>query len=72
MENHTLYDAKAHFSALVDRVHDGEVVVVTKHGRPWVQIAPLPPEGPRRGGDFAGRIHGDIAGGIGEDDGAWG
>ncbi len=72
MESATIYDAKAHFSALVDRVHEGDALVVTKHGVPWVQIVPIPPEESRQGGDFRGRIRGDVTGSLGEDAGAWG
>ena len=42
------YDAKAHLSALLDRVEQGEEIIITRHGTP---VARLVPE--RRGIDVA-------------------
>ena len=41
-------EAKTHFSKLVDRVLQGEEVVIAKAGRPVARLVPLPPRVPRR------------------------
>jgi prevent-host-death family protein len=33
-------DAKARFSELLDRVEQGETIVITRHGRPIARIVP--------------------------------
>ncbi|MGH2737284.1 MAG: type II toxin-antitoxin system Phd/YefM family antitoxin [Actinomycetota bacterium] len=43
-----IHDAKTHFSRLVDRVLQGEEVVIAKAGRPVARLVPLPPRVPRR------------------------
>jgi prevent-host-death family protein len=43
-----LFDAKTHFSALVERVAQGEQITITKHGVP---VAVLVPVVDRRGKD---------------------
>lgn len=45
-----LAHAKAHLSALIDKVENGEAVLITRRGRPVARIAPV--EQPRRGIDF--------------------
>lgn len=35
------YEAKTHFSALLERASDGETVVITKHGRPVARLVPV-------------------------------
>ena len=35
------YEAKTHFSALLERVARGEQVVITKHGRPIARLVPF-------------------------------
>jgi prevent-host-death family protein len=34
------YEAKTHFSQLLDRVENGERITITKHGRPVAVLAP--------------------------------
>ncbi len=34
------FEAKTHFSALLEKVHDGAVFIVTKHGKPVAQLGP--------------------------------
>jgi prevent-host-death family protein len=41
MSSHSVADAKAHLSSLIDRAMDGEAVVITRHGRPVVEIKPV-------------------------------
>ena len=48
MASYSLYDAKAHLSALVDRAASGESIVITKNGSPRAQLVPIPQCGQRR------------------------
>ena len=41
MSTHSVADAKAHLSNLIDRAMDGEAVIITRHGRPVVEIKPV-------------------------------
>ncbi len=36
------FDAKNHFSALLERVSHGETVTITKRGKPVAVLAPVP------------------------------
>jgi len=33
-----VYEARTHFSGLLDEVHAGETVVITRHGKPVAQL----------------------------------
>ena len=46
----SLAHAKAHLSALIDRVERGEEVVITRRGRPAARLGPI--ERPRQPIDF--------------------
>jgi prevent-host-death family protein len=35
------FDAKTHFSALLERVENGEEIVIAKHGRPVARLVPF-------------------------------
>ncbi|MDM8007654.1 MAG: type II toxin-antitoxin system prevent-host-death family antitoxin [Phycisphaerae bacterium] len=35
------YDAKAHFSELLERVENGEEVTITRHGSPVAKMVPV-------------------------------
>jgi prevent-host-death family protein len=48
-----LREAKAHLSELIDRVEGGEVLTLTRHGKPVARIVPMPE---RRPGMLKGRI----------------
>ena len=37
------YEAKTHFSQLLDRVENGERITITKHGRPVAMLVPAEP-----------------------------
>ena len=37
------YDAKTHFSELLERVAGGEEVTITKHGSPVARLVPVKP-----------------------------
>ncbi len=43
MGKHSVADAKNNLSKLIDRALDGEGVVITRHGRPVVELRPIPP-----------------------------
>jgi prevent-host-death family protein len=44
-----LAQAKTHLSELLDRVENGEVVVITRHGKPVARVSPVaPPKQPLR------------------------
>ena len=37
-------EAKSHFTRLLERAHAGEEIVISKAGKPYARLAPLPPE----------------------------
>jgi len=41
MSSHSVADAKTHLSELIDRALAGEGVIITRHGRPVVEIRPV-------------------------------
>lgn len=53
----SIYDAKTQLSQLINRVEDGEEIVISRHGRPVARLVPL---GSRR----ADRVPGLLAGRI--------
>lgn len=42
MSQHSVAEAKNKLSELIDRALDGEGVVITRHGRPVVELRPIP------------------------------
>jgi prevent-host-death family protein len=44
----SLYDAKTHLSALVDRAAAGEEIVIAKNGVPLARLMPIPSRGADR------------------------
>jgi len=53
----SLYEAKTHLSELGERAANGEVIVVTKHGRPRFKLVPVEVIAPRpQPGHFAERL----------------
>ena len=40
MEKLSIYDAKAHFSELIDRAQSGRSTAITKHGRVVAKVVP--------------------------------
>ena len=40
MEKLSIYDAKAHFSELIERAQSGRSTVITKHGRVVAKVVP--------------------------------
>ena len=51
-DTYSIYEAKAHLSAIVRRVREGHPVVVTVHGEPAVEIRPIV----QRGEGLAARL----------------
>ena len=43
MSKHTVAEAEGHLSELIDRALKGEGVVITRHGKPVVELKPVPP-----------------------------
>jgi prevent-host-death family protein len=35
------FDAKTHFSSLLEQVEKGEQIIITKHGRPVARLVPI-------------------------------
>jgi prevent-host-death family protein len=55
--NVTTAEAKNRLSELIRAAEDGEKVIVTRHGKPVVQITPVAPQGRRvQLGGMKGRI----------------
>lgn len=46
MASYGVAEAKNNFTHLLDRVEEGERVVITRHGKPVAEIRPLVPERP--------------------------
>jgi len=67
-----VHEAKTHFSELLERVHNGEEVIIAKAGKPYARLVPLVEEANRKPGTFRGQISGDVLGGVGADDSPWG
>jgi prevent-host-death family protein len=51
-----LYEAKTHFSALVDRAAAGEEFIISKNGRPLAKLGPLRDVVRRKPGRAKGKI----------------
>jgi prevent-host-death family protein len=56
MVKRNVAEAKAELSALLDRAHDGEEIVVCKSGVPWARIVPPAAAEPRRPGAWRGLL----------------
>jgi prevent-host-death family protein len=67
-----IHEAKTRFSELLERAHKGEEVIIAKAGKPYARLTPIGASKNRTAGEFRGKIHGDIAGRVGADDGDWG
>jgi prevent-host-death family protein len=67
-----IHEAKTRFSELLERAHRGEEVIIAKSGKPYAKLVPLREPAERTPGEFRGQIAGDVLGGVGPDDSAWG
>ncbi len=43
-----VHEAKTHFSRLLERVHAGEEIILSKAGKPYARMVPLQPAQPPR------------------------
>lgn len=50
--HHSIVEAKNNLSALIDRALAGEEVVITRHGKPVVRLAPAEGAQPADAGDL--------------------
>jgi len=50
------FEAKTHLSSLLQRVEAGEVVTITKHGRPIARLVPVGDGASRDWGAFWARV----------------
>ncbi len=44
MSSYSVAQAKSHFSQLIDKALSGELVTITRHGKPAVELRPAPPQ----------------------------
>lgn len=51
-----LYEAKAHFSELVQRASEGEEIVIARNGKPVARLMPLAETPMRRAGRWKGQV----------------
>ena len=53
-----MHKAKSQLSALAEKAHTGERVVIAKAGKPYVELVPYkaPPKGDRKLGGYEGKI----------------
>ena len=51
-----VHEAKTHLSRILDRVHQGEEIVLAKAGKPYVKLVPVRPVKRRRPGFLKGRV----------------
>ena len=57
MKTVNVHEAKTHLSRLLDRVHDGEEIIIAKGGEPYARLVPLSAGTPRR---KAGTLRGSV------------
>ena len=51
-----VHEAKAQLSKLLERAHRGEVVIISKGGKPFARLCPLETLPPRQPGWLAGEL----------------
>jgi prevent-host-death family protein len=67
---HSIYEAKTHFSRLVDAAERGREILITRNGRPVAKLVPLPAQSKPVFGDLKGKIRirmDDVMGPVPED-----
>lgn len=57
MSNHIVAESESNLSQLLDRVVEGEGLVITRNGRPVAELKPMRSEMPRR----AKKVRSDVA-----------
>jgi len=56
MSTVNIHEAKTHLSRLIERVENGEEIVIARAGDPKVRLVPVVAKAERRPGRFAGRF----------------
>ncbi len=56
MKKMNIHEAKTHFSSLVEKVHNGEEIIIAKAGKPYARLVPLKPEKKRIPGRYPAEI----------------
>jgi prevent-host-death family protein len=56
MTNISFYEARTHFSALLDQVAKGKKILITRHGLPAAMLSPPPEEGKKDVAEIIGAI----------------
>ena len=56
MEKVNVHEAKTKFSAILERAHAGEEIIIAKAGKPYARLVPLEPPADR----MPGRYHDTI------------
>ena len=56
MEKINVHEAKTKFSAILERAHSGEEIIIAKAGKPYARLVPLEPPPDR----IPGRYHDEI------------
>lgn len=56
MEVVNIYEAKTQLSKLINRVLDGERIVIARAGKPLVDLTPHVPAEPRKPGAWKGKV----------------
>ena len=51
-----VHEAKTKFSALLERAHAGEEIIVAKSGKPYARLVPLSPPSPREPGLYPDEV----------------
>lgn len=51
-----VHEAKTHLSRILDRVHQGEEIVLAKAGKPYARLVPVRPVKKRKPGLFKGKV----------------
>ncbi len=44
MQSIGAFEAKTHFSSLLEQVENGEEIIITKHGKPVAKLSPIEPK----------------------------
>ena len=57
VETYNIYEAKAHFSKLLEKASDGAEIMIAKAGKPRWKIVPVTPPKPKR---VPGKLKGKI------------
>jgi prevent-host-death family protein len=57
LEQVNMHEAKTHLSKLVERVEEGEEIVISRSGTPAAKLVPVPKKlGPRKLGGWEGKM----------------